>query len=75
MYKFFKTGFLRWLAEIDGFTKQGKINCYAEDAFNEISKEITLYSLYFEEFCVEIDAKEDLEYIGTYSVKEAILSR
>ena len=61
MYKFSKVDFLRWLAEMDDFTKQGKVNCYAEDAFNEISNEIVLHPLYFEEFCMEIDTTGDLE--------------
>jgi len=61
MYKFSKADFLRWLAEIDDFIMQGKINCYAEDAFNKISNEIVLRPLYFEEFCMEIDTMDDLE--------------
>ena len=61
MYKFSKVDFLRWLAEIDDFIKQGKVNCYAEDAFNKISREIMLHPLYFKEFCMEIDAMDDLE--------------
>ena len=61
MYKFSKADFMRWLAEIDDFIKQGKVNCYAEDAFNEISDKIALYPLYLEEFCMEIDAADDLE--------------
>lgn len=61
MYKFSKADFLRWLAEIDGFIKREKVNCYAEEAFNEISREIVLRPLYFEEFCMEIDTMEDLE--------------
>jgi len=61
MYKFSKVDFLRWLAKMDDFIKQGKVDCYAEDAFNEISEEIMLYPLYFEEFCMEIDTLDDLE--------------
>ncbi len=61
MYKFLKQDFLRWLAEIGDFIKQGNINCYAEDAFNRISEEIVLRPLYFEEFCMEIDTVDDLE--------------
>lgn len=61
MYKFSKVDFLRWIAKIDEFVKRGKISCYAEDAFNEISSELLLYPLYFEEFCLEIDTTSDLE--------------
>lgn len=61
MYKLSKADFLRWLAQIDEFVEQGKVHCYAEDAFNEISGKIALYPLYFEEFCMEIDTPQDLE--------------
>lgn len=61
MYKFLRSDFLRWLAEIEKFIKREKINCYAEDAFNEISDKIMLRPLYHEEFCMEIDTADDLE--------------
>lgn len=61
VYKFSKADFLRWIAKIDDFIKQGKVNCYAEDAFNEISDELVLHPLYFTEFCMEIDTMADLD--------------
>ncbi len=61
IYKFSKADFLRWMAKIDDFIRQGKVDCYAEDAFNEISREIVLRPLYFREFCLEIDTVADLE--------------
>lgn len=61
MYKFSKADFLRWLAEIDDFIEQGKVSCYAEDAFNQISDKMVLRPLYFGEFCMEIDTVDDLE--------------
>lgn len=61
MYKLSKLDFLYWLDEIERFIKQGKVNCYAEDAFNEISGKILLRFLYFERFCMEIDTMYDLE--------------
>ena len=32
--------------------KQEEVNCYAENAFNRISRQIALHSLYCEEFCM-----------------------
>ena len=71
MYKFSRADFHRWLAEMDDFITQGKASCYAEDAFNEISEEIALYSLYFEEFCMEIDTVDDLERARSWVANEA----
>ena len=62
LYKFSKSDFLYWLDEIEKFIKRGVTKSYAEDVFNEISDKIILRPLYFEEeFCMEIDTKEDLE--------------
>jgi len=61
MYRLSKTAFLRWVDAMGEYIRGGKVNCYAEDAFNTISDEITLYPLYFHEFCMEIDAISDLE--------------
>lgn len=61
MYKLSKLDFLHWLDEIKHFIKQGKVNYYAEDAFNKISDKILLHPLYFKEFCMEIDTIHDLE--------------
>jgi phosphoenolpyruvate phosphomutase / 2-hydroxyethylphosphonate cytidylyltransferase len=61
MYKFSKADFLLWLDKIEDFVRQGKVDCYAEDALNEISDDVLLGPLYFKEFCMEIDTKSDLE--------------
>lgn len=62
LYKFSLFDFLYWLDEIEKFIKRGDTRIYAEDAFNKISDKIVLRPLYFnEEFCMEIDTKEDLE--------------
>ncbi len=66
MYQFSKLDFLLWLNKIDDFIKQGRTNCYAEDAFNEISKEIVLRPLYYDEFCMEIDTMDDFENAKSY---------
>jgi len=67
MYRFSKSDFLRWLSKIEDFVRQGRTNCYAEDAFNEISKEIVLHPLYFDEFCMEVDTVGDLEGAETWA--------
>lgn len=62
LYKFSKSDFLYWLDEIEKFVKKGDLKIYAESVFNKISDKIILHPLYFtEEFCMEIDTKEDLE--------------
>ncbi len=62
LYKFSKSDFLYWLNEIEKFVKKGDLRIYAESVFNEISDKIILHPVYFtEEFCMEIDTKEDLE--------------
>jgi len=61
MYKFSKADFLLLLDKVEDLIEHGKVNYYAEDAFNEISNRIVLRPLYFEEFCMEIDTRHDLE--------------
>jgi choline kinase len=71
LYRFSKADFLLWLDKIEDFVRQGKVDCYAEDAFNEISAEVLLRPLYFKEFCVEIDTKADLEKTRRYLQRES----
>lgn len=62
LYKLSKSDFLYWLDEIEKVVKKGGLKIYAETVFNEISDRLILHPLYFtEEFCLEIDTKEDLE--------------
>jgi len=62
MYKFSKSDFLFWLNECGEYIEKGEVNIYAENVFNEISNELLLYPLYFDdELCMEIDTKEELE--------------
>jgi phosphoenolpyruvate phosphomutase len=62
LYKFSKSDFLYWLDEIEKYIKKGDTKSYAEDIFNKISDKLILRPLYFDdEFCMEIDTKEDLE--------------
>ena len=62
LYKFSLFDFLYWLDGIEKFIKKGFTKSYAEDVFNKISDKLILHPLYFDdEFCMEIDTKEDLE--------------
>jgi phosphoenolpyruvate phosphomutase len=70
-YRFSKADFLLWLDKIEDYVRQGKVDCYAEDAFNEISDKVLLRPLYFKEFCMEIDTKSDLEKTRRYLRSES----
>ena len=73
MYKFSKSDFLYWLNEIEKFVKKGDLKIYAESVFNKISDKIILHPVYFtEEFCMEIDTKEDLEVAKTCLARSQI---
>jgi len=62
LYKFSKEDFLLWLDECGKYIEKGKVNVYAEDTFNDISNDISLYPLYLDdELCMEIDTKDDIK--------------
>lgn len=71
LYRFSKTDFLLWLDKIEDFVRGGKVDCYAEDALNEITHDVLLRPLYFKEFCTEIDTKADLEKTRRYFLGES----
>jgi choline kinase len=71
MYRFSKADFLLWLDKMEDFVRRGKVDCYAEDAFNEISDSLSLRPLYFKEFCIEIDTRADLEKARRHFRKES----
>ena len=59
-----------WLHQIELFVKQNKVNCYAEDALNEILEDLNLKPVYITDVnCKEIDDIEDLEFIQQYFKK------
>lgn len=63
LYKLLKKDWLIWLDEIERFCLEGKVNVYAENAFNIISQDMSLYSLELGgRLCFEIDDMEDLAY-------------
>ena len=66
LYKLTKEFMLSWLNHIEKFVNNNKVNCYAEDALNEILDTLILKPCYYNEFCVEIDDYEDLEEVKNY---------
>lgn len=62
LYYWTKSDMARWMDEINSFVERHETNCYAENAFNQISSEIHLHPLAIKnEFCMEIDTYEDLQ--------------
>jgi len=62
LYKLNREGIRRWTEQMGEFIRGGNVNCYAEDAFNAISDELTIRPFYYaKERCMEIDSFEDLE--------------
>ena len=66
LYKLSKGFISSWLQEIENFIDNNRVNCYAEDALNEILDTLILKPCYYDEFCVEIDDHEDLEVVKNY---------
>jgi phosphoenolpyruvate phosphomutase len=61
LYKFSKADFLFWINECEHYIAKGDVNIYAENVFNEISDDLLLFPLYFDdELCMEIDTEEEL---------------
>lgn len=61
VYKLLQKDWRLWMDKIDEFVKKGEVNCYAENALNEIYDKLKFYPVYFEEYGMEIDDLEDLE--------------
>lgn len=62
VYKFSKNGFRLLLEEIEKFIQRNELTVYAENAFNNISDNLKVYPVYYQdEFCMEIDNFNDLE--------------
>ena len=62
LYKFLKDDFLIWMHQIEKEITQGKVQIYAEDAFNTISEKIHLKPLYYtDSIPMEIDTIQDLK--------------
>jgi len=62
VYRFSEAGFRRWLDRIGDYVRRGRVDCYAEDALNEVLAEgLLLRPVFFEGFCMEIDTAADLD--------------
>ncbi len=65
LYKLKKSDWEKWLDRIISYCENGKTDCYAENALNEITGEIELYPLDIKDkLCGEIDCAEDLDIIS-----------
>ena len=65
LYKFNKEDFSKWMKSIEVFCKKGITNCYAEDALNIITNDITLMPVDVKDkLCNEIDSLEDLKVVS-----------
>ncbi len=65
LYKILKEDWEVWLTEISDFCKNGKIDCYAENAFNEVSDKCKIYAVDIgNKLCNEIDNPQDLAVVS-----------
>ncbi len=66
LYKIKKNDWLIWLDKICEFCENENRNCYAENAFNQVSDKCSLYPLDVKErLCSEIDTPNDLVIVST----------
>jgi phosphoenolpyruvate phosphomutase len=71
LYKLTNQFFKSWLDQISAFVNDNKVNCYAEDALNEILNQLNLKPFYINDLsCKEIDDFEDLN-----NIKEILLEK
>lgn len=62
LYKFLHSDWKRFMEEMDRFVRAGKLNVYAENAFNAISDKIILQPIFYDNGqAMEIDDFDDLE--------------
>lgn len=74
LYKLNKDDFDKWIEKITEFCESGNRNCYAENAFNEISDKCEIVPLDVRKMlCTEIDNEENL--ISVTSALEKIYNR
>ena len=70
LYKILKEDWLVWLENIEKFCENDNRNCYAENAFNEVSARCRIYPVDIKDMlCAEIDTPQDLEVVSA-RVKE-----
>ena len=64
LYKLLRKDWQAWLSRIEMFCRNGRRNCYAENAFNEISNQCRIHPLEVGNlFCEEVDSLEDLDLV------------
>ena len=64
LYKFKAQDFGEWLDKIVDYCQNGKTNCYAENAFNDISEQMNLKPIDVrDKLCSEVDTPTDLAVI------------
>ena len=65
LYKLDRKDWLIWLSEIESFVLRGEKSCYAENAFNAVSRHCAVYPFDVKErLCLEIDTPEDYSYVN-----------
>lgn len=65
LYKILKSDWKIWLDKIINFCEGGNVNCYAENAFNEVSAACKIYPLDIcGKLCSEIDDIKDLAVVS-----------
>lgn len=67
VYKLLKKDFNLWMEKICEYVGKNHVDCYAEDALNEILDRVKLHPVYFEEVGMEIDDFGDLKKAGKLS--------
>ena len=65
LYKLLKKDWKIWLDNIVKYCEKDHVNCYAENAFNEVSDKCIIYPLDVQnQLCSEIDNPEDLAVVS-----------
>ena len=56
-----------WMDEVDNFVTQGITDCYAQNAFNNVSHKINLRPLFYDtELGMDIDNQDDLKKVRAH---------
>lgn len=65
LYKLLKNDWQIWMNNIEMYCASGNTQCYAENAFNEVSDKCNIYPADIKDMlCAEIDTAEDLEKVS-----------
>ena len=66
LYRLNKEDWMIWLGNIEKYCETGNSQCYAENAFNEVSDRCTIYPMDVKNMlCAEIDTPEDLDNVSS----------